>query len=99
MWPIGLEAMLGVLGLKILLIEDETATARTLALRTPVDRANQRIRKCVPYLGVAIGATFAACITTGAHGCFIQTCGQGHYQIRLIARPRRDALRLNLHPR
>jgi hypothetical protein len=42
MWPIGLEAMLGVLGLKILLIEDETATARTLALRTPVDRANQR---------------------------------------------------------
>jgi hypothetical protein len=34
--------MLGVLGLKILLIEDDAATARTLALRTPVDRANQR---------------------------------------------------------
>ena len=34
--------MLGTLGLKILLIEDEAATARTLALRTPVDRANQR---------------------------------------------------------
>jgi hypothetical protein len=34
--------MLGVLGLKILLIEDDAPTARTLALRTPVDRANQR---------------------------------------------------------
>jgi len=34
--------MLGVLGLKVFLIEDEAATARTLALRTPVDRANQR---------------------------------------------------------
>jgi hypothetical protein len=42
MWPIALESMLGVLGLKILLIEDEAATARTLALRIPVDRANQR---------------------------------------------------------
>jgi hypothetical protein len=42
MWPIALESMLGVLGLKILLIEDEAATARTLALRTPVDRSNQR---------------------------------------------------------
>jgi hypothetical protein len=42
MWPVSLEAMLGVLGLKILLIEDDAATARTLALRTPVDRANQR---------------------------------------------------------
>jgi hypothetical protein len=34
--------MLGVLGLRVLLIEDDVATARTLALRTPVDRANQR---------------------------------------------------------
>jgi hypothetical protein len=42
MWPIGLEAMLGTLGLKMLLIEDEAATARTLALGTSVDRANQR---------------------------------------------------------
>jgi hypothetical protein len=42
MWPVALEAMLGVLGLKILLIEDDAATARTIALRTPVDRANQR---------------------------------------------------------
>jgi hypothetical protein len=42
MWPVALESMLGVLGLKILLIEDEAATARTLAHRTPVDRANQR---------------------------------------------------------
>jgi hypothetical protein len=42
MWPVALESMLGVLGLKILLIEDDAATARTLALRTPVDRSNQR---------------------------------------------------------
>jgi hypothetical protein len=42
MWPIGLEAMLGTLGLKIILIEDEAATARTLALRTPVDCRQQR---------------------------------------------------------
>jgi hypothetical protein len=42
MWPVALESMLGVLGLKILLIEDDAATARTLALRVPVDRANQR---------------------------------------------------------
>ncbi len=42
MWPISLEAMLGTLGLKILLIEDDAATARTLALRIPVDRSNQR---------------------------------------------------------
>jgi hypothetical protein len=42
MWPVSLEAMLGVLGLKILFIEDEKATAHTLAQRTPVDRANQR---------------------------------------------------------
>jgi hypothetical protein len=34
MWPIGREAMFGTLGLKIILIEDEAATARTLALRT-----------------------------------------------------------------
>jgi hypothetical protein len=32
----------GVLGLKILLIEDEAATARTLALRTPVQTSQQR---------------------------------------------------------
>jgi hypothetical protein len=47
MWPIALESMLGVLGLKILLIEDDAATARTLALREPVDRSNQRFgNKC-----------------------------------------------------
>src|ERR1700674_1946358 len=41
-WPIAMEAMLAALGLQILIIEDTAATARTLALRTPVDRANQR---------------------------------------------------------
>ena len=42
MWPVALESMLGVLGLKILLIEDDAATARTLALRTPVESHQQR---------------------------------------------------------
>jgi hypothetical protein len=42
LWPIGLESMLGVLGLKVLLVEDEAATARTLALREPVVGAQQR---------------------------------------------------------
>jgi hypothetical protein len=41
-WPVSLESLLGALGLRIILIEDDAATARTLALRTPVDRANQR---------------------------------------------------------
>jgi hypothetical protein len=42
MWPVALESMLGALGLKILLIEDDAATARTLALRKPVDGHQQR---------------------------------------------------------
>jgi hypothetical protein len=42
MWPTSLDLMLGVLGLRILLIEDEAATARTLALRTPVTSSHQR---------------------------------------------------------
>jgi hypothetical protein len=43
LWPIGMEALLGVLGLQILVIEDPAATARTLALREPVDTRQQRI--------------------------------------------------------
>jgi hypothetical protein len=43
MWPTSLELMLGTLGLNMLLVVDEAATARTLALRrAPVDRSNQR---------------------------------------------------------
>src|ERR1700694_5285779 len=42
MWPIALESVLGALGLKMILIEDEAATARTLALREPVDSRQQR---------------------------------------------------------
>jgi hypothetical protein len=42
MGMISLENMLATLGLKIILIEDEAATARTLALRVPVDQAQQR---------------------------------------------------------
>lgn len=42
-WPISLEALLGALGLKVILIIDEQATARTLARREkPVDRSQQR---------------------------------------------------------
>jgi hypothetical protein len=47
MWPVALEAMLGVLGLKILLIEDDAATSKTLSRRVPVDHSNQRFdNKC-----------------------------------------------------
>jgi hypothetical protein len=42
MWPVSLELMLGVLGLKILVIEDEAAAMRTLARRTPVQANQQR---------------------------------------------------------
>jgi hypothetical protein len=59
MWPVALESMLGVLGLKILIIEDDAATARTLALRTPVDHSQQRFEnKCnskpVPQLAAPV---------------------------------------------
>jgi hypothetical protein len=42
MGPVSLGPMLQVLGLKMLIIEDEAATARTLALRTPVQSNQQR---------------------------------------------------------
>lgn len=42
LWPIGFELMLSVLGLKILIIEDESSTKRTLSLRTPVKASHQR---------------------------------------------------------
>ena len=42
MGMISLENMLATLGLKIVLVVDEAATARTLALRQPVDQRNQR---------------------------------------------------------
>jgi hypothetical protein len=42
MWPTSLDCMLGVLGLKIILIEDPAAAARTLARREPVDHSQQR---------------------------------------------------------
>jgi hypothetical protein len=60
MWPVSLESMLGVLGLKILIIEDEAATARTLSRRVPVDRANQRFdNKCnsKPLLSIESSAS------------------------------------------
>jgi hypothetical protein len=47
MLPTALDLMLGVLGLKIVFIIDEAATARTIAMRIPVDQRNQRFdNKC-----------------------------------------------------
>jgi hypothetical protein len=40
--PLALELMLGTLGLKLILVEDPEATARTLAMREPVQRNQQR---------------------------------------------------------
>jgi hypothetical protein len=40
--PLSLGLMLGTLGLKLILIEDPEATARTLTRRKPVDRNQQR---------------------------------------------------------
>jgi hypothetical protein len=55
MWPASLEAILGTLGLQIIIIEDHAATARTLSRRVPVDHSNQRfdnkhISRAVPKL-------------------------------------------------
>jgi hypothetical protein len=47
MWPASLEAILGTLGLQIIIIEDHAATSRTLSRRVPVDHYNQRFdNKC-----------------------------------------------------
>jgi hypothetical protein len=47
MWPAGLEAILGTLGLQIIIIEDHAATSKTLSRRIPVDQCNQRFdNKC-----------------------------------------------------
>ena len=47
MWPSSLEAILGALGLQIIIIEDFAATSRTLSRRVPVDHSNQRFdNKC-----------------------------------------------------
>jgi hypothetical protein len=54
MWPSSLEAILGTLGLQIIVIEDHAATSRTLARRIPVDRANQRFdNTCNPAKPIA----------------------------------------------
>jgi hypothetical protein len=47
MWPASLEAILGTLGLQIIIIEDFAATSRTLARRVPVEQFQQRFEnKC-----------------------------------------------------
>lgn len=71
MWPVALESMLGVLGLKILLIEDEAATARTLALRSPVQSSQQRfgnVSRLTPKLLAPPTAPLGAPALTIVHG-------------------------------
>jgi hypothetical protein len=47
MWPASLEAVLGTLGLQLIVVEDPVATSRTLSRRVPVDLAQQRFdNKC-----------------------------------------------------
>jgi len=47
MWPASLEAILGTLGLQIIIIEDYAATSRTLSRRIPADHSQQRFdNKC-----------------------------------------------------
>jgi hypothetical protein len=58
---------------QILLIEAEAATARTLALREPVDRTNQGFGNVSPPLGETFAAAVAPGIAAGADGCFRQT--------------------------
>ncbi len=43
MWSFAFEAILGTLGLRVLIIEDEVAAARTLARREPVQQHQQRL--------------------------------------------------------
>jgi hypothetical protein len=49
LWPSSLEAILGTLGLQIIIVEDHAATSRTLSRRIPVDQRQQRFdNKCNP---------------------------------------------------
>lgn len=80
MWPVSLEAMLGVLGLKILMMEDAAAAAHAGASRAGRSFATA-LRKCVPDLREAVAAAFSARIAA-AHGCS-QTAGRRR-QIRLV---------------
>jgi hypothetical protein len=67
LWPIGLESILGVLGLKILLIEDEAATARTLARRAPVQSSHQRFGNTSNCKSLIADSTKTANPTYAAH--------------------------------
>jgi hypothetical protein len=59
MWPASLEAILGTLGLQLIVVEDPAATSRTLSRRVPVDHSQQRFEnKCnskpVPQLAAPV---------------------------------------------
>jgi hypothetical protein len=75
MWPVALESMLGVLGLKILLIENDAATARTLALRAPLDHRQQR---------------FGNVCRTSVTLCLLLLSPRRRHLLRLLPAPRRD---------
>jgi hypothetical protein len=64
MWPIALESMLGVLGLKILLIEDDAATARAPHAGRPRQSA---LWQCFAAHAKTVAAAFSAIIATAAH--------------------------------
>jgi hypothetical protein len=61
MWPASLEAILGTLGLQIIIVEDHAATSRTLSRRVPVDAHQQRFdNKCnspkqLPKIAASLG--------------------------------------------
>ena len=68
MGPLTLGPMLqGSLGLKLLIIEDEAATQRsTLALRTPVQANQQRLRQCVtPHAETAAASPLLTIVNGG----------------------------------
>jgi hypothetical protein len=84
MWPASLEAILGTLGLQIIVIEDHAATSKTLSRRVPVDHSNQRLdNKCnsktVPKLAppAAVPAQEPAPIVLRASLRVVQTKRRG----------------------
>jgi hypothetical protein len=70
------------LGLRILLIEDEAATARTLALRTPVQAQQQRFGNTAAPITEVVGVVPATSWTAHANDRSQSTKAR-RYQIRL----------------
>jgi hypothetical protein len=78
MWPSSLEAILGTLGLQIIIIEDHAATSRTLSRRVPVDHCNQRFdNKCNSKPAPQLAAPANAPAESRAHLRVIQSKRRG----------------------